>query len=280
MVETAGIGADAPVVVSIATIPSRIASIRPTLESLLAGNLPPDLILVNTPRFCKLENSGYDIPDFLTDPAHFGGRVRHVECPVDWGPGTKILGPLPHLPPDCILVIADDDIVYHREFLERLVNAQRADRGRSYSFYVYRSSGMAIGQGCDGLSVWSPHLDGIEAFADKHVADTTLVYHDDIWIAFFLMLKGVKITRLPVPSDAPLVYEQILPNDVLSQQEGDLKRERILRTHLPRLLREVDVPTSVRLRLLALKAIDGAVDLLRRARRKALRLAGRQAAHS
>ena len=150
-----------PVVVSIATIPSRIAFIKPTLDSLFSGNLPPDLILVNAPEFCKLENSAYVIPDFLADSSVFGGRIQFVRSAVDWGPGTKILGPLPYLTEESIVVIADDDVVYHPEFLQLLVTAQRTQPNHAYSFYVYRSSGLSIGQGCDGLSIWSPHLDGI-----------------------------------------------------------------------------------------------------------------------
>ena len=257
-----------PVVVSIATIPSRIAYIKPTLDSLLSGNLPPDLILVNAPEFCKLENSAYVIPDFLADYSVFGGRVQFVRSAVDWGPGTKILGPLPHLTEESILVIADDDIVYHPEFLHRLVTAQRTQPNHAYSFYVYRSSGLSIGQGCDGLSIWSPHLDGIEMFAKRFVANTTLIYHDDIWIAFFLATKKVKICGLPVPTSTELVYNQVLPNNVLSNQIGQLKRETILAIHLPRLLRDVDVSSAFRIKLLALNRYDFARNIIRRARHK------------
>ena len=267
------IGPDVPVVVSIATIPSRIAHIRPTLESLLVGNRAPDLILVNAPEFCKLEQSGYDVPDFLADSAVFGDRVRFVQCATDWGPGTKILGPIPHLPPECILVIADDDIIYHPEFLERLVTAQRQHPDHAYSFWVYRSSGLSIGQGCDGVSIWSPNLAGIEAFAQRHVAGTTLAYHDDIWIAFFLAVKGVKVRMLPVPPAAELVYEQVLPNTVLATQTGQLKRELILKTHLPRLLREGGAPPSLRVRLAALGLYDNATSLTGRVVRKLGRIA-------
>jgi hypothetical protein len=269
---------DPPVIVSIATIPSRIAKIRPTLESLLAGHRPPDRILVNTPTFCRYENSGYEIPGFLTDPAQFGGKVRHVVSPIDWGPGTKILGPVPHLPAESILVIADDDIVYHREFLQRLVAAQMASRNSSFSFFVYRAMGLSIATGCDGLSVWSPHLDGIEAFARRHVADTTLLYHDDVWIAFFLMTRGVRVRQLPVPADAELVYQQVLPNNVLSGQTGAMQRETIAATHLPRLLKEVELPVLTKARLLGLRAYDETVDLKRRVVNKAARLMGAQPA--
>lgn len=258
----------APIIVSIATIPSRIGAMKPTLDSLLAGDVAPDLILVNTPRFCKLENTGYDIPAFLTDSSVFDGRVRHVVSEVDWGPGTKMLGALPHLPATCILVIADDDILYHREFLKRLVEAQTADHDRAYSYFVYRAFGMSVGQGCDGLSVWSSHLHGMRAFVDSHVAGTSLIYHDDIWIAFFLMTKGVKITSIPVPAGADLVYQQVLPNTVLAVQTGKLKREQILATHLPRLLTEVALPGDLRRRLAVRKTMDRTIDVFRRARRK------------
>ena len=266
-------------IVSIATIPSRIAKMKPTLDSLLAGDLAPELILVNTPLFCELEQSGYDLPDFLRDSEMFDGRVRHVFSAMDWGPGTKILGPLPHLPLACILIIADDDIIYHRAFVQRLVEAQSKRYDRAHSYYVYRAAGMRVGQGCDGLSIWSPHLEGLQAFVAAHVAGTELVYHDDIWIAFYLLTRGVRITPVAVPAGAKLVYEQHLPNTVLALQTGRLDRMSILAAHLPRLLRDVELSRLVRRRLALRDAVERTTALSQRGYRKLWRLAsGRRAA--
>lgn len=257
-----------PVVVSLTTLPSRISRIRPTLESLLSGQLAPDLVLVSTTTFCNLENCSYEIPDFLKDPEEFGGRVRHVECATDWGPGTKILGPLPHLPRDCILVIADDDIVYHEEFLRRIVDAQSMSENEAYSFYTYRQMGLTIGQGCDGLSVRSHQLAGLEEFASTFVAGTTLMYHDDVWISFYLAVNGVRLKQLPTPAAGKLIYEQAIRDDGLAQQTGNLKRALIVSTHLPRLLRDADVSASLKMRIALLAWYDGLLNFCHRVVRK------------
>lgn len=224
-----------PVIVSIATIPDRIGKMRPTLESLIRGDLKPDRIYVNFPRYCLLRRSGYEIPQFLVDPAFIGETIIINQIEKDWGPGTKLLGPLSQLPAPCYLVIADDDIVYHPSFLRGLIEAQQDNHDHSYSYYTYRTGGMPVGQGCDGLSIWSPHLDGALSFAERFVDGTALLYHDDIWINFFLATKGVTARQVPIPPGAELVYEQVLPNDVLSSLDGDKDRVRITREHLPRL---------------------------------------------
>ena len=259
------------IVVSIATIPSRIASIEPTLRSILNGDLSPDLITVCTPKYCELERSGYEIPAFLLNGSH-GSKVRHVEIDRDWGPGTKILGSLGQIPPlDTILIIADDDVVYHEQFVSRLVAAQLDDRYRSSSFYVYRSHGLTIATGCDGHAIWAQSLVGIMDFAERYVWNTSLLYHDDIWIAFFLATKGVRVRQTALPDDEKLIYTQILPNDVLSAQSGDLKRELIAATHLPRLFRETSLSYLTRLRLHKTRIVDLFSNIARRVAGKAVR---------
>lgn len=261
-----------PVYVSIATIPSRIGLIRPTLESLLSGELVPTKIFVNRPEFCKLEQSGYEVPDFLIDENFCRGIVEHNITSADWGPGTKILGPIPRLEQAGYLVIADDDVLYDKSFLSRLMDAQVGHEDRAHSYFAYRERGLTICTGCDGLAVASARLDGMLEFFERHVAGTTLAYHDDMWIAYYLALRGVEIRQVEKPPEKSLIYEQLLPNDVLSAQEGALKRERIVQEHLPRLFREARLPlaTAAALNLRALS--DAGFSLASRISRKLLRL--------
>lgn len=233
-----------PVCVSIATIPSRIGLIRPTLESLLSGDLVPTKIFVNRPAFCELEQSGYEVPDFLLDKNFCRGIIEHNVSATDWGPGTKILGSIDRLPQTGYLVIADDDVLYDKSFLSRLMAAQFGHDDRAHSYYVYREQGLSIATGCDGLSVACEGLTGILEFFERHVAGTTLAYHDDMWIAYFLALRGISIRKVDKPAEKALIYEQLLPNDVLSAQKGDLRRDRIVAEHLPRLFREARLPPA------------------------------------
>lgn len=256
-----------PLIVSITTLPSRIAAMRPSLESLLSNRRRPDKLLIPLPPVSLRENSGYSLPDFLRSPDFCGGIVEVVPVERDWGPGTKLLGALGHLPADACLVIADDDVRYHADFLHGLGKAQAADHGASFSYHTYINDGLVIGQGCDGFSFWAPNLDGITSFAEKHVKDTPLLFHDDLWISFFLATRGIAIKQVP-RSDGQPVYEVAHQINPLNQLGGELARGRIRREGLRRLLREAEMTAARRRELRAARWRDKLWDApLRRLRR-------------
>ncbi|MDE2403620.1 MAG: hypothetical protein KGM17_02755 [Sphingomonadales bacterium] len=262
-----------PVVVSITTIPSRFAQLRPTLESLLSGELVPDRILIVHPAFSTREQVPYEVPDFLRDASFTRGIVAPALVSEDWGPGTKYLGALEHIAAPCFLVIADDDVRYRPPFLRQLVAAQRAEPGASFSFYTYRERGITIGQGCDGMSFWSPNLDGLREFAERHVGKNPVRFHDDLWVSYFLARKGVPICDLRPLLHGGLIYEQEVIDAGLASQAGLLARETITRNELARLLREAPLPAGRRVGAAILAAHDRASGLARRAWRKAGRIA-------
>jgi hypothetical protein len=96
------------------------------------------------------------------------------------GPRKKLLGSLDPLPEKSYLVLADDDA------------AQSADHAASFSYYVYRTAGLWVGQGCEGFSFWKPNLAGITDFARVHIAGTPYRLHDDLWISYFFATKGCR----------------------------------------------------------------------------------------
>ena len=246
-----------PVIVSIATLPSRIGDLRPTLESLLDGDLVPDRILVIVTERSERENCGYVIPDFLADECFTRGIIEVVVASRDWGPGTKLLGALEHITDKCYLILADDDVVYRRQFLSILVTSQSANLGCSFSYFTYRTDGLTIGQGCDGFSFYSPNLEGVREFATKHVVSTSLMYHDDLWISFFLFKTGIKVVLAKPPVTGELVYSQHLPNDGLSSiASGELVRDKIVHDGLPRLIRQCELNAWKRASLFGSKMRD------------------------
>lgn len=236
-----------PLIVSLTSLPSRIGHVRPCLDSLLGGTLVPDRILLNVPPFSVREQAAYALPDFLGDPAFHRGIIEVVRTERDWGPGTKLLGPLGVIRDPCVLVIVDDDVRYKPEFLARLYAAQTQDRGASFSFHVYRSNGLTIGQGCDGFSFWLPNLAGMAAFAQTHIVGTDLFFHDDLWISFFLKMRGIAVRSLTNgPANDPM-YEQLHDINSLNRLDGPLRRGRLNREGTRRLLREVPMPAARRL---------------------------------
>jgi hypothetical protein len=94
------------VVVSLATIPSRIGELAPVIDSLKAQERVPDGINVCISPFCEWEGSAYDVPRWLLDdPA-----VRVCVAAKDYGPANKLLGVLPiETDPTTRIVIVDDD---------------------------------------------------------------------------------------------------------------------------------------------------------------------------
>ena len=226
-----------PVIVSIATLPSRIGGLRSTLRSLLDGDLVPDRILVVVTDYSEREKSGYVIPDFLRDDHFTRGIITVVRSSRDWGPGTKLLGALEHIEGDCTLVLADDDVAYQPYFLSTLVKAQSERHECSFSYYTYRARGLTVGQGCDGFSFYSPNLAGVRAFVEANVVGTTLHYHDDLWISFFLFSRGVEVRMVAAPDDGSSVYTQTIADESLRDLTGDASRDRIVSDGLPMLVR-------------------------------------------
>lgn len=232
---------DPPVVVGLTTLPSRIGLLAPTLDSLLAQSRPPDRIVLAIPPTSRREGRGYELPPELTDEAAWDGRLEIVRTEDDHGPGTKLLGSLAAVSEPSILVVVDDDVVYAPYMLQKLVEAQRADHSRSFSFYAYREGGITVGQGCDGFSFWTPNLDGIADWAQPILDQPALFVHDDLWISFFLQRRGVRIRRI-LPDRGALVYEQLERESSLRELDGDLRRDLVHAEGL-RYLMENESPT-------------------------------------
>ena len=245
-----------PLLVSVSSLPSRIGQIRPCLESLLAGSILPDKILVVLPISSIRERSRYVLPDFLDNSGFCRGIVEVVRTQRDWGPGTKLLGALGALHDPCVLVIADDDVKYKPSFLAGLYAAQTEDHRASFSFYTYRSNGLTIGQGCDGFSFWPPNLAGIGAFAERYITGTDLFFHDDLWISFYLKMHGIAVKSLAGKLVSGLIYERLHDINSLNKLDGPLRRGRLDREGTRRLLKEVPMPTTRRMQMRVERAYD------------------------
>lgn len=231
----------------ITTLPSRIGSIRPCLESLLDGDRRPDRIVLTLPDRLLREDTAYAIPDFVTDRAWHGGTIEVVRPPRDCGPGSKLLGALATIDIPACLILADDDVRYARDFVARFATAQAAAPDRAFSGWTYRRNGLTIGQGCDGFGLWSSHLAGAQVFYDRYVEGTRFAYHDDLWISFYLALHDVRVTELPASSGR--WYEQVHEIAALRHFDGELEREALTRDGLDHLIATVVMSPAQRTRM-------------------------------
>ncbi|WP_197922240.1 hypothetical protein [Thiosulfatihalobacter marinus] len=108
----------ADIVVSLTTIPSRIAHIDTVLKGLLAQTRPPARIVLNVPDHSLREETGYDIP------AHLAGLASvEIRRGRDWGPATKLIPTVLTADPDQLIVVVDDDRIYPADFLETFERA-------------------------------------------------------------------------------------------------------------------------------------------------------------
>jgi hypothetical protein len=216
-----------PVYVGVTTLPSRIERLRPTVDSLLAQSRPPDRIFVCVPFWSVRERREYSLPPWLVSAP---SRVALVRCGTDWGSGTKLLGCLPLITADACLIVVDDDMVYEPFLVERLADAQLAQKDSAFSFHVFRMGRFPCGQGADGFSFWTPHLAGIGVFAAQVLQSHHLFVVDDLWISVFLRSRGVSVTTLghTLPPDGR-VWTRTHADGQLSGLTGDLRRARALR---------------------------------------------------
>lgn len=111
-------GPRSDLIVTLTTIPSRIAHLEMTLKSLLDQSLPPAEIRLNVPHVSRREGCGYEIPDWLSAL----DTVTIVRC-EDVGPATKLFPTLTGVDADTAIVVVDDDRIYPPHFLRDLARA-------------------------------------------------------------------------------------------------------------------------------------------------------------
>lgn len=109
------------VVVSFTTIPSRIEFVQPVIDSIRGQSLKPDAIELNIPREYRRRDFGEP------DASKFPVNCDVVICDADYGPATKILPTVQRYrgQEDVILVYCDDDRLYDRDWLKRMVELSR-----------------------------------------------------------------------------------------------------------------------------------------------------------
>ena len=208
------------IVVSLTTVPSRIARILPALNSLLDQTVIPDRIFVALPSHSTRERTGYVVPDEL----HANPRVTVLPSCRDWGPATKVIPALLRMAdtPDAAILAVDDDNVYPRTFVEtfRRFATLLPDAALSLRGYAVPTSRRwrdcrefpgtkitapartDIVQGCGGILVRPRFFDA--DFLDYAAAPSEAFFVDDIWISGHLARRG--IARYVVPFSGAFIY--------------------------------------------------------------------------
>lgn len=214
------------VVVSLSTLPDRIANLRGTLECLLRQTRPPDEIVIAIPEFSIRQQRGYLIPAFLKEWPTV--RVLHAER--DWGPATKFIpaiqAELASAAPETLIVVVDDDRLYPPDAIATFLQYRTALPDSALCFrgaamprsFDWREAKMLHGHklrspqavavitGCGGYLVQPKFFDA--SLWDYSAVPESAFYMDDIWISGCLDRSGVKKYVVPCSSTLRSVKAQ------------------------------------------------------------------------
>ncbi len=213
------------IVVTLTTIPARADRLRAVLLSLLDQSVPADRIVLCLPRSARRGAMPYPDPETLKLPR----GVDVLRCD-DAGPATKVL-PALLAEPEAHLVVVDDDVIYPRDFIARLLAGHRAFPGM-----VLGLRGVRLVAGvpfpalehvlCSAISTPTP-VDIVfgtwgyllpPGVLDRSVHDFSqypddVRWVDDVWVSGHLARRGVARMVLPTrtfPVETPASAIQAL----------------------------------------------------------------------
>ncbi len=201
-----------PVIVSLTTVPSRIAHLKPTLLSLLRQSHRPLQIEINLGAFSQ----AWEIPRWLSALT----AVKLFWITPDLGPATKWIPSLRRYPgQDILWVIVDDDMIYPRHLIRCLLAADQVFSGNAafcvnghllpshLVFFDHPSNRaikrgrrrVAIMEGCGGYTLRARHFGSdLGILTEMRGAPEGALRQDDIWVSGLLSRCNVPKYQIPV----------------------------------------------------------------------------------
>ena len=110
------------------------------LKSYLNQTKIPDKILICIPEFSKRFLKPYIISDELLDFVKQNEIISIIRC-EDYGPGTKLLGAIKHVPKDCNILVCDDDRKLSSNFVKLFYDKSQLNKDKIITG-KYRSQGL------------------------------------------------------------------------------------------------------------------------------------------
>ncbi len=193
-------------IVSLASYPGRINTVYKTLNTLLCQTIKPDKLILWLAD-SQFLNKEEDLPPELLELKKYGLEIRWCE---DLKSYKKLVPALREYPED-IIVTADDDLYYQKDWLESLYNAYKNDPKNIYTRRACRI------EKCGNIFKNSPHYSNMHYEPDfsnqlmggagtiypphslhEDVFNTDLIKelvptYDDIYFWAMAVLKGTKI---------------------------------------------------------------------------------------
>lgn len=197
------------VIVTLTTLPTRIVQdydngIRSNIESLMNQSYRDYEIHFNVPYVYKRTGTEYDIPQWIYELEGSKFKIYRVE---DLGPVTKLYHTLKRVSePDAIIIVCDDDLVYHEDMVKEQVANQEKHVRTSVGYDGSRAENQAIFSDVRNHYVVSVPFDievnilqhyktvsyRREWFEDDFDDFITKSWNDDILVAAYMGKKGIK----------------------------------------------------------------------------------------
>ena len=204
---------DKKIIVSLTTTSSRLDMLYYSIQSFYRQTMLPNMILVNISRDAYLKDDGIvQVPDWLRSSSLV--RVHYVK---NTGSYRKLLPTLDFAANDDLIVTADDDVIYGKDWLRSLVeehinnpdkiicgSARQIKRNIFGQFQNYanwekrtakKTGSFLLPIGCAGI-LYTKKLINISFLTDEcflKLAATS----DDIWFRLSSMLKGIDVLVNP-----------------------------------------------------------------------------------
>jgi len=197
-----------PLIVSLTTIPERIHKVHLCIESLLRQTIKPDYLML----WISIPED--KIPEKLDRLRKRGLQIRLCK---DIGPYTKIIYTLRENP-QSIIVTADDDHFYPKDWLKQLYDAYLREPQRIHCYRAHLMTQKPDGKlkkyndwrslspgiqgtllllfptGVGGV-LYPPHSLSKEVL-DEEVFMRLSPYHDDAWLKAMSLLKGTQCKKV------------------------------------------------------------------------------------
>ena len=227
-------------VVSLCTLPTRIDTLKKTLDSLFNQTVKPDAIYLHVSfRYDRLD--GISMPDESLKELKGKYPSLTIQTLPDYGPISKLfIGLLNEQHPDTSIITCDDDVIYNATWFEDICNNGASDatgyRGRAFRKQINYSDTQIIEsdkinketkvdiltgvRGCKykrGLFE-ADFIDRWEFNIEKH---PVIFYNDDIWISGCLAERGVART---VFTNTSLNSKPMNPASRLCKDGNQVKR--------------------------------------------------------
>lgn len=214
------------IMISLTTLPDRIANLSPTLQCLAEQTLPPDEIALFLPPFSRRQEAPYLIPDFVRNWP--GLTIVRIER--DWGPASKFIPAVQRERAanhgETLVVVVDDDRVYPPDFIATyayyaaaLPDAALCFRGGpmppsldwrdsklTFGDRIRAPERVAVMTGCGSYAVRPKFFD--DSLGDYAGAPPGAFFMDDMWISGILDRRGVAKYVVPTSAMMRPVREQ------------------------------------------------------------------------